>query len=280
MTDFSIEIKEISKRTSMVTSEAANAGAVALKNFIIVIDPLMYPSQSKKFREHLEKKFNLPVKYLFITHYHGDHIYGVSTFKDVEIFGSKILTKVVKKKMDTEWNQETLERWKKEHPELKKEVENMQFILPEAKIDGKYSIKDENDIVDFYHVGGHTSCSAYAYYPKDKILFAGDLMFAEYWPWAGDDTCDPEKWMKAYEDMLKLDIEYVIPGHGPVVGVEEIRKQLDFMKELKSALLKAIEEGKEHKDVEIPEFYKAGEDWVIPKSIEHLHKFYSNYKNK
>ena len=57
MTDFSIEIKEVTPRTTIVTSEAANAGAVALNNFIVVIDPLMYPSQSKKYREYLSNDY-------------------------------------------------------------------------------------------------------------------------------------------------------------------------------------------------------------------------------
>ena len=150
MTNFSIEIKEVSSRTSIAVSEAVNASAVALKNFIVVIDPLMYPSQAKEFREHLEKKFNLPVKFLFITHYHGDHFYGIAPYKDVEIFGSKPFLEIVKKKMEKEWTQETLERWKKEHPELRKEVEQMEFISPNSSFEGKYSITDDNSLSIFF----------------------------------------------------------------------------------------------------------------------------------
>lgn len=279
MTNLSIEIKEVSSRTVIAISDDVNAGAVALKNFIVVIDPLMYPRQAKKFREKLEKKYNMPVKYLFITHYHGDHIFGVAPFKDVEIFSSKPVIERLKKKLEKDWNKEAFDGWKKSKPELKEIIDEMEIIIPKFGFEGKYSIKDENLVVDFYHTGGHTAGTAYAYFPEEKILFAGDLIFAESWPWAGDDCCDPEKWIKAYEDMLKMDVDFIIPGHGPVVGKKEVEKQLIFMKDVKSAIKKAISEGKEQKEVEIPEFYDAGEDWVIPKSIEYLFKFYSNIQN-
>ena len=95
VTTTEIEIQEVSSRVTLAHYEEffkLNAAAVALDNFIVVIDPMYYPSQGRKFRKYLEKKYNLPVKYLFITHYHGDHVFGMSAFKGVEVIGTDCLS--------------------------------------------------------------------------------------------------------------------------------------------------------------------------------------------
>jgi len=55
----------------------ANAGAIALKNFIVVIDPTYYPRTGRLLREKIEAHFDLPVKFLFLTHSHADHVGGL-----------------------------------------------------------------------------------------------------------------------------------------------------------------------------------------------------------
>ncbi len=78
--------------------------------------------------------------------------------------------------------------------------------------------------------------------------------------------------------MLTLDIDAVVPGHGPVVGKKYIQKQVNFIKNLKKNVLKAISEGKGPEETEVPEYeYKPAEDWQIPQALEFLHKYYSNY---
>jgi len=51
------------------------------------------------------------------------------------------------------------------------------------------------------------------------VLFAGDLLFAGKFPYAADDTCDPEAWIATLKTWLGMDILHVIPGHGPVTDL-------------------------------------------------------------
>jgi len=62
-----------------------NVGAVSLRNFCIAIDSTVYVSTAELFRKNLEKTFGVPVKYLIITHYHGDHIFGIKPFRDLPV---------------------------------------------------------------------------------------------------------------------------------------------------------------------------------------------------
>ena len=90
-----LEFTEITSRTYLANYKDyydVNAGAIILEHYIICIDTLMYPKQARMFKNYLEQKFYLPVKYLVISHYHGDHLFGMSAFEDTEIIGSKVLT--------------------------------------------------------------------------------------------------------------------------------------------------------------------------------------------
>lgn len=279
-TRFPIEFKEVTPHTILVNFKDyfnLNAGAIILNNFIIVIDTLMYPIQAKRFRERLEMKFNLPVKYLFITHYHADHLFGVAAFKDIEIFGSTLLIENMKKRKEENWTTEAFNEWKKEEPEIAEMIDEIEIIIPTNGFKTKRVIKDDGLNVKFYHSGGHTGCSSFAYFPEEKVLFSGDLIAAGYWPFISDPTEDFEGWISSFEYMLNLDIEIVIPGHGPLVEKGYIKEQLIFMKNLKNNVLKAISEGKKPEEIEIPEYeYKPAEDWQIPRALEFLFNFYSN----
>ena len=273
------EIKELAPNTVYITWKDyydLNAGAIILNNFIVVVDSLSYPRQAKDFREKIEKKYDLPIKYLFITHKHGDHIFGMSAFKDIEIFGSKTLVENMKRQTEERWTKDVFDDWKKREPELAEFIGEIEMIIPQTVFDNEYVIEDENLEINFFNSGGHTSCSSYAYFPKDKILFAGDEIGAGYWIFMSDPTGSPDKWIESFERMLKLDIEAIVPGHGPVVGKDYIEEQLEFMKKLKQAVLKAIFEGKKPEEVELPDYpHEPASDWQIPEALEFLFSYYS-----
>lgn len=78
----------------------------------------------------------------------------------------------------------------------------------------------------------HTAGDVVAYVPAARVLFTGDLLFIGGTPiiWAGP----LQNWVAACDTMLALDVEHVVPGHGPVVGkdgIEQVRDYLTFVDE-------------------------------------------------
>jgi len=244
--NISIELKEVTPHTMVANYKDyfdLNASAIALNNFIIVIDALVYPRQAKEFR-------------------------AVSLIKNM------------KERMNKSWTKEAFDDWKKNEPETAELVDEIEIIIPHNSFETKHVIVDKGLRVEFFHSGGHTECSSYAYFPDEKVLFSGDLIAAGFWPFISDPKEDFEGWMKSFEHMLTLDIKSVIPGHGPVVGKDYIKEQLTFMTQLKTAVLKAISEGKAQEEVEIPTYsYEPAEDWQIPRALEYLYYYYSKNKD-
>jgi len=73
----------------------------------------------------------------------------------------------------------------------------------------------------------HTDGSILVYLPGKKILFAGDILFTDYHPFMADG--DIENWTKALDYIMSLDVETIIPGHGPASGKKDIKDMKDYL---------------------------------------------------
>ena len=161
-------------------------------------------------------------------------------------------------------------------PEGGEWLDEVEFVQPQLLFHRRLYIVSGGDLVEFHHSGGHTSCSVYGYYPREKVLLAGDLIFAGRFPFAGDSTVDPEAWMSTLKTWLEMEIEHVIPGLGPVSGMDEIGKQLEFCEILKRNTLQAIKAGRDPLDIVLPPIYPpaAEDEWFTGETLERWYTYY------
>ena len=66
----------------------------------------------------------------------------------------------------------------------------------------------------------HMGSDVIAYVPSARVVFTGDLLFVGGHPmtWAGPS----ENWIRALDHILALDLETIVPGHGPVTDKEGV----------------------------------------------------------
>ena len=273
-------INQVTDHTVIGNHESgrSNAGAILLNDCIAAIDCTMWPRTAKMFRNALETQFKLPVKYLFVTHSHGDHILGLSTFKDIAIFGWHGLQETIPHRIKTQWTPDQMLDMKNAHPEIADWIDEVEFIIPPLLFYNQMEIVQGEQKIEFHHSGGHTCDSAWVYFPAEKVLFAGDLIFSNWFPFAGDDSCDPDKWMETLQTWLEMPIEKVIPGHGPVMGKEIIQKTLTLFTQLKQNTLEVLSKQETPEMIIIPDIFEITDDiqWIINRTINHWFKFYAN----
>jgi cyclase len=103
------------------------------------------------------------------------------------------------------------------------------------------SITFEDDLI--YHIGGntvefrfagpaHTWGDIMAYLPQHKILFAGDLAFFHLVPYAHNGYVT--KWLETIDKIMQMDIDTIVPGHGPVGGKKELAEMAEYFQVLKA----------------------------------------------
>ncbi|MHA2246240.1 MAG: MBL fold metallo-hydrolase [Candidatus Hodarchaeales archaeon] len=257
--------------TSMIRS--GNIGAILLRNFACIIDTTSYTTTAKSFRKQVEKNFGLPVKFLIYTHYHGDHIFGASAFRDLAIISSKQtllnLTNIETLKSIEEWKSNLIN----EDPLAK----GIEIITPTVSFVNKIFIEDEDLEIEICHAGGHTSGSTYVYFPKEKVIFTGDLIFEDIYPYAGDSTCNPDMWIAQLEQIQKMEIERIVPGHGHILlSKRELDKHIDFYKSLQARIREAIQENLSMSTIKAPEFFELEAEIWKPVAVESWYNFYKD----
>ena len=87
----------------------------------------------------------------------------------------------------------------------------------------------------------HTRGDLLVYVPDARILYSGDILFIESTPvmWAGP----VENWLAALERILALDVELIIPGHGPLIDKTGVRRVIDYWLFVAAELRRRYEAG-------------------------------------
>jgi cyclase len=256
-----LKLQRVSASTYAVVDErlVSNVAAVVFSDFIVTIDAGKNPPLARTFREMLEAEFRRPVRYLCVTHYHADHTVGLGAFADVAMVGC---TRLADKLADPpEW--------------VRAEMGEVTPVRPSLTFDDRVVISAEKSLCLTY-CGGHTDCSIYGYLAEEKVLFSGDLVVVGEFPFMGDTTVDPEIWMSTLREWRGMDIEHVVPGHGPVAGPEALVTQLELLETLKRNTLAAIAAGKDHTQIEVPDIppVAAGHDWFVDRFKERWYAYY------
>jgi cyclase len=219
-----------------------NIGIIELENQVLAVDA-QYPVSGRDFRASIPSVTSKPVTHLCLTHYHGDHIFGAQAFADCEIVAHRWLKAKMEENLQSVWAPEHrdqfLEEVRTNRPENLWLFDGLNIVLPTQIFDDRIQF----DGVEMIHMGGHSADSSIVYIRDDRVLFAGDLVFAQTFPWAGDPSADPDQWIHAFTRLLEMEIDTVIPGHGPLCDKAEIRLQRDWFKAVRDRMQTLIAQG-------------------------------------
>ena len=186
-----------------------NAGAIMGINCYIIqdentketmiIDPGNVPQNLIEILDAMQVK----MKYILLTHCHGDHIGGVSRIK--EKYGGKILihTKDAIGLKDVSINLST-------HIGLEPIV-----LQEDARINDGDLLHVGNLEFQVIHTPGHTCGSISLYCEKEKMLFSGDTLFRGSWGRIDLPTSSFEDIISSITNkLIKLPTDTIVyPGH-------------------------------------------------------------------
>ena len=188
----------------------SNAGFVITPAGVVVIDALGSPELARRLLAEIRQYTSQSVKWVVLTHYHADHIYGLQVFKEA---GAQVLAH----ERGREYlNSDTaILRLKASRQDLWPWVdEQTRLVSADRWIDRSQTLSLGG--VDFVvePVGpAHTAEDVVVYVPQRRVLFAGDLVFRNRIPFVGQ--ADSGQWIAGLERLLRFDAQVVVPGHGP-----------------------------------------------------------------
>jgi glyoxylase-like metal-dependent hydrolase (beta-lactamase superfamily II) len=217
---------------------------IEMKDYLIVVDA-NYPSGAKMVLEIAQRISSKPVKYVFNTHFHGDHIYGNSIWTQAGAItlASSGTVEELKKYEPGRWKQSV-----KDRPDVAALHLNGPELPQQTFEKSPFILKDSTREVRFYSFGwAHTRGDSFVYLPKEKVLCTGDAVVNG--PYNNLTDANLGNWPKVIRSIQALNPEYVLPGHGESGGPEIIDGQIRFLNELRKAVEGAIKSGKKLTEV-------------------------------
>ena len=205
---------------------------------VIAIDCGWWPGASARALKDLRKITNKPVTHIVYTHGHADHIAGCpglaeESNQEIEVIGHedylRYRNEVVSSRL---------------YFIQRRATDQMGFLLEQSNAgsvgagvgpgfyDGNTGYRPPTKLVkggDVLKIDGHTLAFINAkadiddavaiYLPEDKILFPGDAVHGTGPVIASprqEKGRDPMNWMATLERLTRLDVEVLLPGHGPI----------------------------------------------------------------
>jgi len=223
-----------------------------------------FPSGARAVLADAKKVSSKPVKYVFDTHHHGDHSYGNAVWTQMGAIT------IAYQGVADEMKRYEPARWR-DTAKQRKDVADMKMDHPEPPketfTDSPHVISDGARRVEFRFFGwAHTRGDGFVYLPQEKVLCSGDAAVNGPYNYTADGNIG--NWPKVIDGALKLDVQYVLPGHGPSGGKEVLTGQRAFMVELHKAALAAVQAGKKLDDIVKKENGKEIASVQLPASVK------------
>ena len=213
-----------------------NQGWVIFKDFVLVVDA-NFPNQSEVIIKEIRKTTDKPIRYVFDTHYHGDHADGNVVFD--KLGATTIASENSRELFDTKG----IAGFQKSQKEKPDEYGKLDYKKPDLWFPKKLVIDDGTQRVELIHFGhAHTAGDAIAWLPKHGIAFTGDACVNGAFNYTGDS--DTESWIRVLTELQKLPIKTLAPGHGDTRDKKLIVTQKRYFVELRQAVQQGIDEGK------------------------------------
>ena len=179
-----------------------------------------------------------PIRKLVNSHSNGDHCNGNELVEGAEIIASKACADEMRSEPPGR-----LAAMMKAAPSMGPvgeyilkifgpfQFEGIRGALPTRTFEGELEVTVGAKRVRLIQVGpAHTRGDLLVHVPADRTIFTGDILFIGGHPiiWAGPVA----NWIAACDTMLALDVETIVPGHGPITdkaGVAALKGYLEYI---------------------------------------------------
>ena len=245
----------------------SNAGAVVTAEGLLAIDAQQSPQLGCEFRRRIEAETGRRATHLLDTHLHLDHTAGNIAFRGLPILAHRRTAELLRAELgppeENLWTisardiklrlffgsnfadlvapSDPLATWF--HKRIAGPAYNLiELAGPTQTFNHSFSFETQNGpILAEYWGPAHCDGDVIVYHPRQRILFTGDLLFVGRFPWLGD--CDVDGWIGTLQRLTAMDVETVVPGHGPVSTLKEVAQFRDLLASLRSAVARAISSG-------------------------------------
>ena len=265
----------------------SNAGLVAGEGGSLLVDTLWDVPLTRAMLDGMaDVTTRAPIDVVVNTHANGDHWWGNELVADAEIVASRRC----RDEMTHDITPADLAALMKADglgagaDYFRERVKAFDFTtvtptLPTRTFDGMLDLEIGGRQAVLLEVGpAHTLGDTLVHVPAAKTVFTGDILFIEGTPimWQGP----VENWIRACDLMLGMDLDVVVPGHGPITDQRGIRAVRNYLVYIQAEARKRFDAGlsalEAAKDIALDDFASWGDAERIAVNVDTLYREFSD----
>src|SRR5688572_27004743 len=232
-----IKVTKVSGSVYMLEGAGGNIAASVGDEGIVIVDDQFAPL-ADKIRAALKGITAKPLRFIINTHYHFDHTGGNLPLHDATI----VAHDNVRKRLATASILGNGGSMKMEQPAYAKQA------LPVITFQHDVTLHVNGEDIRALHApNGHTDGDSIVFFPQSKVVHFGDVYVRYGFPFVdlngGGSTKGMIAGIEAAIAQLPADVK-VIPGHGALATLDDVRGYVTLLKETRGAVEKAVKAGK------------------------------------
>lgn len=271
----SIEVEQLSEDLYVLRgAQSGNVAVLATGKGSVVVDSMISARQGSLIAAKALQLTGEPVRWVINTHYHLDHSYGNAGFESgVRFLASERTAHWMRTFSQDYWSGNNADKMPAGEP---KTLTRLQL--------GRHSVQL------IHSLPAHTDGDWAVYFENERVLHTGDLFFHQHYP-----NIDLEaggsirQWPSAIDQLLALEFERVIPGHGATTDRRGLKQFQSFMSELWAVGETAARTGQSLKEAQIngwlqadtgyeelgiPLVFRLDRDFVIQQAWREANEYY------
>jgi cyclase len=240
-----VSFKPVTKNVFAATGwRGCNPGYIVTADGIVVVDSPQLPTNAVLMRDEMLAKG--PVRFRVNTENHIDHIFGQHFLSDLgPLIGHRdIVAGYWKGALGKDPYEFMVNAVKTQDPAglaIMPARDEVRIRPPDVAFDGQLTLRLGDHVIELIHTPGHTKGQIAVYVPQERVAFVGDTIFSGCQTWL--QVAHPDMWVQSLERIAALDVDHIVPGHGPVCTRSYIATQSAFIREWIAAVAAGIAKG-------------------------------------
>ncbi|MAC83976.1 MAG: hypothetical protein CL624_07555 [Arcobacter sp.] len=228
----------------------SNVCSVDIGDSIVVIEAGPTYIFAKELNDLIKSKYNKKISHVIVTNFHDDRYTGASFYKEknIPIIAHKTIVKELKENPD-KFNR---------IPRITSKEEYSKSKVVDADIftNDKYIIKGKNLNIEILKLSqaSNSVSDISVFIPSENFIFTGNIVFngrmIKYVKYS-----NINEWIKALEKLEKMNIKYVMGGHGKEFDKTSYKPTLEYLRILKQSVTKAYDD-----EVDVEDIYNSVDD--------------------